>query len=318
MQPSFGGINLEDIAQPKCFSLLDGLRKQLRIPLWHDDQQGTATVVLAALENALKVVGKELDKVKVALIGAGAAGVATYRFLKAKGIDLTRTTVCDRGGILHRGRADLEKSQEEYPDKWSICLETNERQLAGGIPEALEGSDVCISFASSGPGVIEAGWVANMARDAVVFACANPVPEIWPWQAAGAGARVVATGRGDFPNQLNNSLAFPGIFRGVLDVRARIVTDEMAFAAAAEIARFAEERGIHDGDILPRMDEWELYPRTAVATAMKAQAQGVAGLCRSREEVYRTASEIIFTAREASWLLVREGLIKPLPQRVHG
>jgi malate dehydrogenase (oxaloacetate-decarboxylating) len=318
LQPSFGGINLEDIAQPKCFVVLDALRRQLNIPLWHDDQQGTATVLLAALANALKVVDKELDKVTIALIGAGAAGVAAYRFLKIKGIDLSRTVVCDRRGILHRGRDDLEASQKEYPDKWRICLETNERQLAGGIPEALEGSDVCISFSRSGPGVIEAGWVANMARDAVVFACANPVPEIWPWQAEEAGARIVATGRSDFPNQLNNSLAFPGIFRGVLDVRARTVTDEMALAAASEIARFAEERGIHDGDILPRMDEWELYPRIAVATAMKAQSQGIAGLHLGREELYRTVSEIISTARESSRLLMREGLIKPLPRRIHG
>ena len=232
LEPSFGGINLEDIAQPKCFRILDTLRRELQIPVWHDDQQGTATVILAALENALKVVGKPLAGLRLAMIGMGAANVATFRLLKARGFDPAGVIACDSVGILHRGRSDLEKAQAEFTDKWRICRESNADGLTGGIAEALRGADVCVAFSRPGPGIIQPEWVQTMARDAIVFACANPTPEIWPWEARAAGARIVATGRSDFPNQVNNSLVFPGVFRGMLDVRARTVSDEMAIAAA--------------------------------------------------------------------------------------
>lgn len=314
LEPSFGGINLEDIAQPKCFRILDRLRLEMDIPVWHDDQQGSATVLLAGLLNALKVVGKQLDQCRVAMIGVGAANVATYRILAASGVDLQRIVACDRHGTLHRNRSDIAGRQQEFSDKWRICTETNQECIQGGIADALRGADVCIAFSASGPNIIRPEWVKAMARDAVVFACANPIPEIWPWEAAEAGARVVATGRSDFPNQLNNSLGFPAIFRGTLDVRARTITDEMAIAAALEIARAAEERGITAENILPTMDEWEVYPRVATATAMKAQQQGIARLSKSAEQLYQEARTQILRARDATHLLMREGIIPPVPE----
>jgi malate dehydrogenase (oxaloacetate-decarboxylating) len=313
LEPSFGGINLEDIAQPKCFRILDTLRKEMAIPVWHDDQQGTATVVLAGVLNALKVVGKSINQIKIAMIGMGAANVATYRLLNAAGIDSAAVIACDSTGILHAGRSDIEKRQSEFADKWRVCRESNAEKKTGGIAEALRGADVCIAFAKSDPDLIRPDWVRSMARDAVIFACANPLPEIWPWDAKEAGARVVGTGRGDFPNQVNNSLGFPAIFRGALDVRARAITDEMALAAARELASFAEERGIDEDNIVPRMDEWEVFPRTAVATAMKAQEQGIAMSARTNRELSDEANATIRQARQATRVLMREGIIPPAP-----
>jgi malate dehydrogenase (oxaloacetate-decarboxylating) len=313
LEPSFGGINLEDIAQPKCFRILDTLRKEMSIPVWHDDQQGTATVLLAGLLNALKVVGKALDQVKIAMIGMGAANVASYRLLKAAGIDPAAVIACDSKGVLHKGRHDIEKRQAEFADKWRVCCETNPEGITGGIPEALRGADACIAFAKSDPDLIKPEWVKGMARGAIVFACSNPLPEIWPWDAREAGARVVGTGRGDFPNQINNSLGFPAIFRGTLDVRAHTITEAMAIAAAHELARFAEAQGIREDDIIPRMDEWEVFPREAVATAMKAQEQGIARLSKTREQLYDHATRAIRDAREATQLLMKERYIPQAP-----
>jgi len=314
LEPSFGGINLEDISQPKCFKILDALRAEMDIPVWHDDQQGTATVLLAGLINALKIVGKEMGNIKIAMIGMGAANVATYRLLKASGVDLGGIIACDSKGTLHPGRSDIEERQEEFADKWRICNETNAERIVGDIAEAMRGADVTVAFSTPGPDTIKPEWVADMAKDAIVFPCANPIPEIWPWEAKEAGARIVGTGRSDFPNQLNNSLGFPGIFRGTLDVRAKTITDEMALAAAHELARCAEERGIHEEDIAPKMDEWEVFPREAVATAMKAQEQGIATLSKTREQLYEEASVIIRQAREATQCLMREGFIAPAPE----
>ena len=314
LEPSFGGINLEDISQPKCFRILDTLRAEMDIPVWHDDQQGTATVLLAGLINALKIVGKEMGKIKIAMVGVGAANVATYRLLKASGVDLGGIVACDSRGALHPGRGDIEERQEEFADKWRICNETNAEQIVGGVAEAMRGADVMIAFSRPGPGTIKPEWVAGMAKDAMVFPCANPIPEIWPWEAKEAGARIVGTGRSDFPNQLNNSLGFPGIFRGTLDVRAKTITDEMALAAAHELAKCAEERGIDEENIAPNMDEWEVYPREAVAAAMKAQEQGIARLSKTREQLYEEASVIIRQAREATQCLMREGFIAPAPE----
>jgi malate dehydrogenase (oxaloacetate-decarboxylating) len=314
LEPSFGGINLEDISQPKCFRILDALRAEMDIPVWHDDQQGTATVLLAGILNALKIVGKEIDKIKIAMVGMGAANVATYRLLKASGVDLGGIVACDSKGTLHPGRSDIEERQEEFADKWRVCNETNAEGIVGGVAEAMRGADVMIAFSRPGPGTIKPEWVAGMAKDAMVFPCANPIPEIWPWEAREAGARIVGTGRSDFPNQLNNSLGFPGIFRGTLDVRAKTITDEMALAAAHELAKCAEERGIDEENIAPNMDEWEVFPREAVATAMKAQEQGIARLKKTREQLYEEASAIIKQAREATQCLMREGFIAPAPE----
>jgi malate dehydrogenase (oxaloacetate-decarboxylating) len=235
--------------------------------------------------------------------------VATYRLLKAAGIEPAAVVACDSRGILHRGRHDIEARGAEFADKWQVCRESNADGLIGGIAEALRGADVCIAFAVSDPGLIKPEWVSGMARNAIVFACANPLPEIWPWEAQEAGARIVGTGRGDFPNQVNNSLGFPAIFRGTLDVQARTITDEMALAAAQELSRYAEERGIHAGNIVPRMDEWEVYPREAAAAGIKAQEQGIARLSRTWQQLHDHAAKVIREVREATQLLMKERYI---------
>lgn len=312
LQPSFGGVNLEDISQPKCFEVLDRLRSSLTIPVWHDDQQGTATVVVAALRNALEIVQKPIDDVTIALVGIGAANMAVYRLLPAAGVDPARIIACDSGGILHAGRADIEERQDRYPDKWRACRESNAEGRTGGIADALRSADVCLAFSKPGPGTIEPAWVAAMADDPIVFACANPTPEIWPWDATEAGARVVATGRSDFPNQVNNSLGFPGIFRGVLDVRASRISDEMALAAADVLAEFARRRGLERG-ILPTMAEWEVVPEIAVATAVEAQRQGFARFATTPDVLREQARATIVNARRATELLFEHHVIPPPP-----
>ncbi len=314
LQPSFGGINLEDISNPKCFYILDTLRKEMAIPVWHDDQQGTAAVTLAGLINALKIVGKKKEEVSLTCIGVGAANVAITRVLFADGFKPENTIFVDSKGTLHTGRADLEAKQKENPYKWDLCQRTNPDKRSGGIPEALRGADVCISLSKSGPGTILPEWVKGMAKDAIIFACANPIPEIWPWEAKEAGARIVATGRSDFPNQVNNSIGFPGIFRGTLDVRARTITDEMCIVAAYELAKCAEDRGLSDDYIAPTMGEWEVFIREAVAVAMKAQEQGVARIKASREELTKQAEKMIKESRETVSLLMKAGMIPPAPE----
>jgi malate dehydrogenase (oxaloacetate-decarboxylating) len=211
----------------------------------------------------------------------------------------------DTQGILHRGRNDLNSPENEF--KWRICETTNAENRNGGIAEALRGADVCIAY--SGPGIIKPEWVGTMARDAIVFACANPVPEIWPWEAAEAGARIVATGRSDFSNQVNNSLCFPGIFRGVIDVGAKTITDEMCIAASEELARCAEEKGLSAQHILPTMDDWDLFPREAAAVGLKAIEQGVARKKMSKEALLETATKIIKRSRDQTRTLMEHGLI---------
>ncbi len=316
LQPSFGGINLEDISQPKCFRVLDMLRTdpEVRIPVWHDDQQGTATVILAGVINALKVTGKRPEDVQVALIGTGAANIATLRLLVASGIPFGNVIACDSKGILHAEREDIAQRKIEFVDKWRICQHSNAAERRGGPAEAMRQADVCIAASRPGPGTILPEWVKGMAEDAIVFACANPVPEIWPWEAKEAGARIVGTGRSDFANQINNSLGFPGIFRGVLDVRATTITDEMAIAAAEELALCAEERGLDEEHILPTMDDWEIFPREAAAVGMKAQEQGVARLSLSREELLDNAKQIIQRAQDMTRFLMEKELIPPLPE----
>jgi malate dehydrogenase (oxaloacetate-decarboxylating) len=309
LEPAFGAINLEDLAQPKCFRILDELRARMSIPVWHDDQQGTATALLAGLLNAATIVGKDPRRMRIAMVGMGAANAACYRLLTGNGVDARGIIACDSRGTLHRGRHDIERRQDEYRDKWRVCLDSNADGVVGGVGDALRGADVCIAFSRSGPGIIEGRWVRAMARDAIVFACANPVPEIWPWEATEAGARIVATGRSDFPNQLNNSLVFPGLFRGALDVRARTITDEMASAVARALAHFAERRGLREDDILPRMDEWDVHPRLAVVAAMAAQAQGLARVARAADEIEAEARRVMSAAREATAVLMRAGLI---------
>jgi malate dehydrogenase (oxaloacetate-decarboxylating) len=309
LQPSFGGINLEDIAKPKCFRILDTLRAEMEIPVWHDDQQGTAAVILAGLVNALKQVGKRLDNINVAMVGAGAASVATLRLLLAAGADPARIMMVDTKGIVGRDRGGFAADDPRA----EFARITNGENRQGGIPEALVAADVAIALSKPDPDTIRPEWLKAMKGDAILFACANPIPEIWPWDAKEAGVRIVATGRSDFANQVNNSLGFPGIFRGVLDVRARTISDEMAVAAAYEIARCAEEKGLNDEYIVPTMDEWEVFPREAVATAMKAQEQGLARLTKSAEQLYRQAKETILGARAMLEGMMGQDLIAPMP-----
>lgn len=312
LQPGWGGVNLEDISQPKCFRILDTLREKAEIPIWHDDQQGTATVTLAGLINALKIVGKKISEVSIAFIGAGASNVAISRLIFGAGADPARCYMVDSKGILGKHRKDLEMRKAEFVDKWRLCQITNAVGREGNIPDAIKGVDVVIALSQSGPGVIAAEWISTMAKDAIVFACANPVPEIWPWEAKAAGARIVATGRSDFPNQVNNSLGFPGIFRGALDVRARTITDEMCFAAAHALADHIGDR-LDEEHILPNMDDWEVFPREAVAVAMKAQEQGVARISLSQDELYKHAHQIIKRSRDLTHMMMKDGFIPQPP-----
>jgi len=312
LQPSFGGYNLEDIAQPKCFKILDSLREQCEIPVWHDDQQGTACVTVAGLINALKIVKKDIAEVKCTVVGSGASGINIARMIMAAGATPANMLSVDSKGILSRDRADRETLQEKYKEKWDLCLRTNPKCKQGTVADAIKGADVLVCVSTPGPGTIKPEWVKAMAPNAIVFAEANPIPEIWPWEAKEAGARVVATGRSDFPNQVNNSLGFPGIFRGALDVRAKTITDAMCIAAARELAKVAEDKGIHEEYIIPNMDEWEVFPREAVAVGMKAIEQGVARFKFSAEELFKMANETISKARnEVQWMMKENFIIDP-------
>jgi malate dehydrogenase (oxaloacetate-decarboxylating) len=311
LEPTFGGINLEDIEKPKCFHVLEQAREKLQIPVWHDDQQGTATVILAGLMNSFKIVGKKPKDALITLVGAGSANIRTAYVLIKWGVKPGNILLVDSKGVVNRGRKDITK--EEDPWKYELTQKTNGEGRTGDITEAFKGVDAVVAASKQGPGTIKPEWVKTMANDAIIFACANPIPEIWPWEAEAAGARIVATGRNDFPNQVNNSLGFPGIFRGVLDVKSKTITDDMCIAAAQELANFAEERGMNEKDILPRMEEWEVFPREAVACALKSIEQGVARVKPSRQELYERASAIIQNARQSTELLLNKGLIKQPP-----
>ena len=313
LQPGFGGVNLEDISQPKCFRVLDTLREKAEIPIWHDDQQGTACVTVAGLLNALKIVGKPIDEVRVVFIGSGAANVAISRLCFKAGVDPAKALMVDSKGILGRDRADIYQRRAEYVDKWRLCEITNAEGRQGGIAEALVGADVCVATSQPGPGTIKPEWVSTMAHDAIVFACANPVPEIWPWEAEAAGAKIVATGRSDFPNQVNNSLGFPGIFRGTLDVRAKTITDEMCIAAAQALAGAAPDDGMDPHCILPVMTELEVFAREAVAVGMKAQEQGIAGLAIPADDLFRHAVEMIRRSRRITESMLEQGFVEAPP-----
>jgi malate dehydrogenase (oxaloacetate-decarboxylating) len=312
LQPGLGGVNLEDISQPKCFYILDTLREKAEIPMWHDDQQGTATVTLSGLMNALKVVGKKKEEVKIAFIGAGASNIACSRLIFKWGVDPARCYMVDINGILGKQRKDYEMRKAEFKDAWKYCNITNEDAREGHIAEALKGVDVAICFSQSGPGVVQPEWIRSMASDPIIFACANPIPEIWPWEAKEAGAAVIATGRSDFPNQVNNSLGFPGIFRGTLDVRARTITDEMCFAAAEALADHVGDKLAAD-HLLPNMDDWEVFPREAAAVAMKAQEQGLARITTTYENEFENAKRIIKRSRDLTNMMMEEHFIADPP-----
>jgi len=311
IEPSFAGINLEDISYPKCFGILERCRKEAGIPVWHDDVQGTATAMLAGLINALKIVGKKIEDCKIVFLGTGAANTGCSRLLWAYGGKPENSIMVDSKGILHKGRKDLEEKKEEYTEKWRFCQITNPEGKTGDLTEALKGADLLIAYAKSGPGVITPEQIKLMAKDAICFVCANPIPEIWPYECKEAGARIVGTGRSDFPNQVNNSIVFPAIFRGVLDVGAKTITDQMCIVAAESLAKFAEERGIGEDDICPRMDEQEAYIREAVDVGMEAQKEGIASITISREELRQKVEPMIKGAKEQADALVKAGCIAP-------
>ena len=312
LQPGLGGVNLEDISQPKCFYILDTLREKAEIPVWHDDQQGTATVTLAGLINALKFVGKKMSEVKIAFIGSGASNVACSRLIFGWGADPAKCFMVDTKGILGKHRKDLEMRKAEYKDKWKLCNITNAEGREGNIPDAIKGVDVVIALSKSGPGVLLPEWLKAMNKDGILFACANPVPEIWPWEAKEAGVAVMATGRSDFPNQVNNSLGFPGIFRGTLDVRAKTITDTMCFAAAQALADHVGDK-LDAEHILPNMDDWEVFPREAAAVAMKAVEEGLARIPTTYEEEFERASTIIKRSRSLTQMMMEENFIPAPP-----
>jgi malate dehydrogenase (oxaloacetate-decarboxylating) len=311
--PAFGGVNLEDIAQPKCFAILDRLRRECDIAVWHDDQQGTATINLAGVINALKVVGKKMPEVSITLIGAGASNIRTAKLLLSAGAKPDHMILVDSKGILGSHRDDIHAAASEFQEKWELAGITNRGGRVGGIPEAMEGADVVIAASKPGPGVLRKEWVATMADDSILFVIANPVPEIWPWEAKEAGVRVIATGRSDFPNQVNNSLGFPGIFRGTLDVRARTITDEMCIAAAEELAKVAEEMGLDEEHIVPTMEETEVFAREATAVALKAIDQGLARIKRTRKDLYEGALSLIRRSHDETKFLMQDGFIRPPP-----
>jgi malate dehydrogenase (oxaloacetate-decarboxylating) len=311
LQPSFGGINLEDIAQPKCFRILDTLREKTEIPVWHDDQQGTATVILAGLQNAMKIVDKKIEDTRLVFVGSGASKSAAARLCFARGADPGRCLMVDSRGIMGSHRSDLEANQKEYAKKWELCQITNAEGQQGGIAEALQGADAVIAASKPGPGTILPEWIRTMNDDAIVFACANPTPEIWPWDAREAGAAVVATGRSDFPNQVNNSLGFPGIFRGALDVRARTISDEMCFAAADALSGYVGDN-LDADHILPTMEDWRVFAEEAAAVGLCAQNQGLARLKMSRVDLLRSAEHLIGRSRGLTRMMMEQAFI-PFP-----
>ena len=263
---SFGGINLEDIAAPRCFEIERRLKEVCDIPVFHDDQHGTAIVVAAALLNALKITGRDIAQARVVLNGAGSAGIAIAKHLMNLGVqDLT---LVDRFGVIDEGMAELNPAQAE------MAKVTNRGHLRGTLADALRGADVFIGV--SAPGVVNQEMVRSMAADPIVFAMANPTPEIMPDQALAAGAKVVGTGRSDFPNQINNVLAFPGIFRGALDCRARCINEEMKMAASHALAELAEADGLSQENILPDALDKRVAPAVAQAVMAAARKTGVA------------------------------------------
>ncbi|MCL5786320.1 MAG: NADP-dependent malic enzyme [Candidatus Thermoplasmatota archaeon] len=308
LEPSFGGYNLEDIESPKCFFLLQNLQKELNIPVWHDDQLGTASITLAGLTNALKVTGRRREDSWIVLLGSGAANIATATLLGSAGFDLGKIILVDSHGILHPEREDMDSLMINHPWKYDLAMKTNSERIKGGAEEALKGADIVISAAKSQPGFIKKEWIRSMNRDPIVFALANPLPEIWPNDAKEAGASVVATGRGDFPNQINNSLVFPAVFRGVLDARAKGVNMDVMVTASNEIAAFVKVPS--EDHIVPSMNDWEMYPQVAAAVAAKTSEIGLARKNGTRGQFLSIATDIIEENRRFYQKAFDNGLIK--------
>lgn len=266
--PGFGGINLEDIAAPRCFEVEEKLKKELDIPVFHDDQHGTAIVVLAGILNSLKLVNKKIEEIKVVINGAGAAGTAVAKLLLSVGV--RNLIVCDKVGILYEGIEGVADAQKE------LAKVTNPDNMKGTLADALVNADVFVGV--SAPGIVSQDMVRSMSQDSILFAMANPTPEIMPDEAKAAGARVIGTGRSDFPNQINNVLAFPGIFRGALDARAKIINEEMKIAAAYAIASMVKEEDLNADNVIPNALDRAVAANVAEAIKKAAIASGVASV----------------------------------------
>lgn len=306
LSPSLGGVNLEDIESPKCFRILRRLRKELDIPVWHDDQQGTALVTIAGLIGGLRVVEKNIDNIKLVIVGTGAAGINITKYAIKSGVKPEKIVMVDSKGILNTERKDLDPSSYKY--QWAS--KTNPGNESGDISNAMEEADVCIAASTPGPGVISEKDVKKMADDPIVFAEANPIPEINPVKAKEAGAKIVGTGRSDYPNQINNSLGFPGVFRGALEVGARKISDEMCISAAKAIAERAEEIGLNENFIIPKMSDLETYVKEAVAVGEKAKDQGLARKNITKKEIEERARYKLKRSRTQNEILIENGVIK--------
>ena len=291
IEPTFGGINLEDISAPACFEVEDKLKKISGIPIFHDDQHGTAIVTCAAMISALKLVGKKAEDVKVVVNGAGAAGIAVTKLLMTMGVK--DVILCDSKGAVYESRP-----HGMNPYKEEIAAVTNRRKVQGSLAEALRGADVFIGLSVAG--CVTREMVASMAKDAVVFAMANPVPEIMPDEAKAAGARVVATGRSDFPNQISNVLAFPGVFRGALDARATAINEEMKLAAVSAISDIVTDEELSEEYIIPGPFDARVAPAVAAAVARAAMETGVARVKVDPEQVAARTVELVDAVR-AAW-----------------
>ncbi|MBH8602292.1 NAD-dependent malic enzyme [Thermoactinomyces sp. CICC 23799] len=283
MSPTFGGVNLEDIAAPNCFIIEERLKKELDIPVFHDDQHGTAIVTLAGLINALKVVGKKMEEIRVVANGAGAAGIAIIQMLLNMGV--RDVVMCDSKGAIYKGRP-----YGMNPVKEKVAEMTNHRMLRGELADVMKGADVFIGVSVAG--AVTPEMVRSMNKDPIIFAMANPVPEIMPEEAKQAGAKVVGTGRSDFPNQVNNVLAFPGIFRGSLDVRAKAINEEMKIAAAYGIASLIEEHELSPDYVIPAPFDPRVAPKVAMEVAKAAMETGEARIQVDPEEIRQKTMQL--------------------------
>ena len=285
-----GGIHLEDIESPFCFEVLERLQQELKVPVWHDDQQGTAAATLAGLINSTKLVDKDLKKSRIVLIGAGAANIALFRILEKYGIDTGNIIIGDSKGPLYNSRDDIEIIKTTNRWKYEVMKKSNKDSITDA-DGSFEGADIVVGFSREGS--IKPEWIKRMNSKPIVFANANPNPEISPEEAYKAGAYIVSTGRSDYPNQINNSLVFPALFRGVLDSKAKKIDDFTAIAAAEELAKFAQEKGLKREYIVPNMEERELYPRIAAGVAEDSIKRGLSEMKESREYFYNKSKKII-------------------------
>ena len=313
VQPSFGAINLEDISQPNCFKVLDELRDACDIPVWHDDAQGTACVTLAGVLNALKLVNKKLSDVRIVMLGAGASMTTIARLLITDGADPKKLCIFDSKGSLHLGREDIKKDTRFYR-KWELCQITNPERFADEAA-ALKGADILLAASTPGPDTVKPAWISSMNKKAIAFTCANPVPEIWPFAAKEAGAYIVGTGRSDFPNQVNNSVCFPGILKGALMVRAKKISDTMAIRASHSLADFAEKKSNFDTEhIMPTMEDDAVFYQQAADVAEQAQKEGLARVTISKQDVFNKAKADIEEIHKLSQAMLDQGFIKRPPE----